>query len=144
MLPSCSDFWEDEDPVVKKEILMDSEPTNHHEVHCPHLPNTKYEWWFVYMTEKKSNRLQSMIVPCKTLDVEKTVELRFSAPPQKGTYYFVLNVRSDSYLNSDYVQEVKVVVHALLSTTYVLICFRYKSRLLESLFRLNTRIPTMR
>lgn len=70
---SDDDFWEDDEPVVKKEILMDSEPTNHHEVHCPLFPNTKYEWWFLYLTDKKSNRLASVVVPCKTLDDEKTV-----------------------------------------------------------------------
>jgi hypothetical protein len=66
------------------------------------------------MTEKKQNRLISMIVPCKTLDKEKMVELRFSAPPQKGVYYFNLHVRSDSYLNADYCQEIKVMLNCLL------------------------------
>lgn len=67
-------MWGDDDePIVKKEILMDQEPTNHHEVHCPHFPNDKYEWWFLYLVEKKSGRLVSTIVPCKTLDKEKTV-----------------------------------------------------------------------
>jgi len=106
------DFWDDDDPVVKKEILLDSEPTNHHPVHCPLFPSEKNEWWFLYLTEKKTNRLVSMIVPCKTLDREKEVELRFSAPPQKGMYYYILNVRSDSYVNADYVQEVKIQVQA--------------------------------
>jgi len=105
------DFWDEDGPVQKKETLLDTEPTNHHEVHCPHYPHNKYEWWFLYMTEKKSKRLVSMIVSCKTLDKEKTVELRFSAPPQKGVYFFNLVVRSDSYMDSDYTHEVKMEVH---------------------------------
>uniref|UniRef100_A0A915EFI1 J domain-containing protein n=1 Tax=Ditylenchus dipsaci TaxID=166011 RepID=A0A915EFI1_9BILA len=105
------DIWDDHGELAKKETLLDSEPTDHHEVHCPFYPGDKSEW-YLYLVERKSRRLVSMVVPCKTLDKEKTVELRFSAPPGKGTYYFTLNVRSDSYLDSDYSVDVKMEVHA--------------------------------
>ncbi|KAI1722542.1 dnaJ domain-containing protein [Ditylenchus destructor] len=106
------DLWDEHESLRKKDTLLDSEPTNHHEVHCPYYTDEKYEWWYLYLVERKSRRLVSMVIPCKTLDKEKTVELRFSAPPQKGHYYFTLNVRSDSYLDSDYSIDVKMEVQA--------------------------------
>ncbi|KAI6203258.1 hypothetical protein M3Y94_00535600 [Aphelenchoides besseyi] len=109
---SEDDNWGDDEPIIKKEMLMDKEPTNHHEVHCPLFPNEKFEWWYLYLIEKKSRRLASMVVPCKTMDKEKEVELRFSAPPQKGVYYFTLVVRSDSYMDCDYTHEFKMEVQA--------------------------------
>ncbi|KAH7700231.1 Protein DNJ-29 a [Aphelenchoides avenae] len=104
------DLLDDHEGLIKKETLLESEPTTHHEVHCPFFPGDKYEWWYLYLVDRKSRRLVSMVVPCKTLNKEKTVELRFSAPPQKGTYYFILNVRSDSYMDSDYTVDVKMEV----------------------------------
>lgn len=87
---------------------MESEPTTHHPVHCPYYPKDKHEWWYLYLVDKKTRRLASMVVPCKTLDKEKTVEIKFSAPPQKGSYFFILHIRSDSYMDCDYSQDVKV------------------------------------
>lgn len=67
------EIWKEHESLTKKEALLDSEPTNHHEVHCPYYPRVKYEWWYMYLVERKSRRLVSMVVPCKTLDTEKTV-----------------------------------------------------------------------
>lgn len=69
------EIWKEHEGLVKKEILLESEPTTHHEVHCPFYPNDKYEWWYLYLVERKSRRLISMVVPCKTLNQEKTVSL---------------------------------------------------------------------
>lgn len=66
-------MWKEHEDLVKKETVLDSEPTNYHEVHCPFYPNDKYEWWYVYLVEKKMRRLISLVLPCKTLDNEKTV-----------------------------------------------------------------------
>jgi len=62
----------DDDFVTKKEVLLESEPTNYHEVHCPYYPGDKYEWWYVYLLERKTRKFVTL-VPCKTLDKEKTV-----------------------------------------------------------------------
>ncbi|KAI3414011.1 hypothetical protein GPALN_011477 [Globodera pallida] len=102
----------DEDGLIRKpDMLLDSEPVNHHEVHCPHFPGDKFEWWYLYLVERKTRRLITMVQPCKTLDQEKTVELRFSAPPQKGNYYYTLHIRSDSYMDMDYTLDIKMEVH---------------------------------
>lgn len=53
----------------------DENDTTHHEVHCPYYPLDKYECWYLYLVERKSRRLVSMVVPCKTLDKEKSVYL---------------------------------------------------------------------
>ncbi|CAD5206617.1 unnamed protein product [Bursaphelenchus okinawaensis] len=104
------DDWGDDAVPLKKDALLESEPTNHHEVHCPYFPHEKHEWWYLYLVEKKSKTLASLVVPCKTLDKEKTLEMRISAPPEKGTYTFTLYVKSDSYMEFDYSQDVKMEV----------------------------------
>uniref|UniRef100_A0A1I8B790 J domain-containing protein n=1 Tax=Meloidogyne hapla TaxID=6305 RepID=A0A1I8B790_MELHA len=100
----------DEDFVTKKEVLLESEPTNYHEVHCPYFPGDKYEWWYIYLLERKTRKFVTM-VPCKTLDKEKTLDLRFAAPSQKGNHFYTLHVRSDSYMDFDYSVDVKMEVH---------------------------------
>lgn len=73
--PDDDDEW-DEEGIIKKEHLLESEPTTHHPVHCPYYPKDKHEWWYLYLVDKKTRRLASMVVPCKTLDKEKTVRVR--------------------------------------------------------------------
>ncbi|KAI6241407.1 Translocation protein SEC63-like protein [Aphelenchoides fujianensis] len=53
---SEDDGWDEDNVVVKKEVLMDKEPTNHHEVHCPHFPHEKFEWWYLYVMEVQAAR----------------------------------------------------------------------------------------
>lgn len=71
------DDWDENDEgsdlVMKKDILLESEPTTHHEVHCPHYPGDKYEWWYLYLVERKTKKFVTM-TSCKTLDQEKTVK----------------------------------------------------------------------
>uniref|UniRef100_A0A914L6R0 J domain-containing protein n=1 Tax=Meloidogyne incognita TaxID=6306 RepID=A0A914L6R0_MELIC len=100
----------DDDFVTKKEVLLESEPTNYHEVHCPYYPGDKYEWWYVYLLERKTRKFVTL-VPCKTLDKEKTLDLRFAAPSQKGNHLYTLHVRCDSYMDFDYSVDVKMEVH---------------------------------
>jgi translocation protein SEC63 len=64
--------WNDAD-LGKRETLLESEPTDNYEVHCPFFPGEKFEWWYIYLVERKSRRLVSSVVPCKTLKHEKTV-----------------------------------------------------------------------
>lgn len=109
---SDNDQWDDDGPVGKKEVLLESEPTDHHEVHCPHFPSEKHEWWYVYLVEKKTRELRSMVVPCRTLDKEKEVAIKFSAPAQTGPYYLTLVIKSDSYMDTEYTRDVKIEVHA--------------------------------
>ncbi|CAD5209577.1 unnamed protein product [Bursaphelenchus xylophilus] len=104
------DDWGDDEVPLKKEALLESEPTDHHEVHCPLFPQEKHEWWYLYLIEKRTKNLASLIIPCKTLNTEKTLEMRISAPPEKGVYNFTLHIKSDSYLDFDYSQDVKMEV----------------------------------
>lgn len=59
----------------KVQLEKDENDTTHHEVHCPCYPLDKYECWYLYLVERKSRRLISMVVPCKTLDKEKSVNI---------------------------------------------------------------------
>jgi translocation protein SEC63 len=102
------DLWED--GMARKEALLEKEPTDNHEVHAPYYPLDKFEWWYLYLIEKKSRRLQTYVIPCKTLKDTKTMELKFAAPNAKGVYQYQLNVKSDSYLDSDYTHDIRLEV----------------------------------
>lgn len=95
-----------------KKVDFDAKSHKTHLVHCPYFPSEKYEWWWLVMTmwDKKQRRLVCPTVACKTLVDEQTVEMRFSAPPVKGTYNFQLSVRSDSYMDCDYNKDIKLEV----------------------------------
>lgn len=69
------DDWGDENVPSKKDVLLDREPTNYHEVHCPYYSKDKHEWWFLYLVEKKSKTLCTNVMPCKSLDKKKTVSI---------------------------------------------------------------------
>ncbi|KAE9547988.1 hypothetical protein FO519_008807 [Halicephalobus sp. NKZ332] len=102
------DLWND--GMARKEALLEKEPTDNHVVHAPYYPLDKYEWWYLYMIEKKSKKMATLPISCKTLKDTKTVELRFAAPQAKGSYQYLLHVRSDSYIDTDYQVDVKVDV----------------------------------
>ena len=59
--------------MARKEALLEKEPTDNHEVHAPFYPLEKYEWWYLYLIEKKTRRLAAPLISCKTLKDVKTV-----------------------------------------------------------------------
>ena len=67
------DLWND--GMARKEALLEKEPTDNHLVHAPYYPLDKYEWWYLYMIEKKSKRMATLPISCKTLKDVKTVGL---------------------------------------------------------------------
>uniref|UniRef100_A0AC34R9V4 J domain-containing protein n=1 Tax=Panagrolaimus sp. JU765 TaxID=591449 RepID=A0AC34R9V4_9BILA len=103
------DHWDD--GMVRKEALLEREPTDNHEVHAPYYPLDKYEWWYLYLLDKKTKQMIALPISCKTLKDSKTVELRFAAPQAVKTYLYTLHVLSDSYLDASYQVDVKIDVH---------------------------------
>uniref|UniRef100_A0A8R1HT20 SEC63 domain-containing protein n=1 Tax=Caenorhabditis japonica TaxID=281687 RepID=A0A8R1HT20_CAEJA len=110
--------WEDD--VAQKKNIFETKSVETHLVHAPFYPVDKYEWWWVTLAhvDKKEKSRQIMAPPqiVKTLVNEQTVDIRFPAPPHKGTYNYNLSVKSDSYMDADYsvnfkldVKEAKVV-----------------------------------
>uniref|UniRef100_A0A914WFA9 J domain-containing protein n=1 Tax=Plectus sambesii TaxID=2011161 RepID=A0A914WFA9_9BILA len=99
-----------DDDLIKKDLVLETKSKVTHPVHCPFFPEDKYEWWWVYMVDKKSKRLAAGPVQCTTLVNKEVVELKFAAPQKPGIYTFTVAVRSDSYLDCDISKELKLNV----------------------------------
>uniref|UniRef100_A0A0N5A8A2 J domain-containing protein n=1 Tax=Syphacia muris TaxID=451379 RepID=A0A0N5A8A2_9BILA len=96
--------------IVKKEALLETKSRKTHAVHCPYYPCEKFEWWWLFLIDKKLKRIVLPGVHCTTLVDEQTVEIRFPAPQEKGIYYYTLLVKSDSYMDCDYSLDLKLDV----------------------------------
>uniref|UniRef100_A0A1I8A4C1 J domain-containing protein n=1 Tax=Steinernema glaseri TaxID=37863 RepID=A0A1I8A4C1_9BILA len=102
--------WAKHGEVGRKENVLETKSRLTHVVHAPYFPNDKYEWWWLYLIDKKMRKLVSPVISCKTLIDEETVEIKFPAPQQKGNYSLTLFVKSDSYVDCDYAVDVKLSV----------------------------------
>lgn len=107
---SDGEEWANEN-LIKKQNLLERKSTKTHVVHCPYYPCEKYEWWWLFLIDKKLRRLVVPGAHCTTLVDEQTVEIKFAAPQQKGIYYYTLLVKSDSYMDCDYTIDLKLDVH---------------------------------
>ncbi|KAK0426198.1 hypothetical protein QR680_009581 [Steinernema hermaphroditum] len=102
--------WAKHDEVARKKNVLEAKSRLTHSIHAPYFPSEKYEWWWLYLIDKKMRRLVSPVISCKTLIDEETVEIKFPAPQQKGNYSLTLFVKSDSYVDCDYAIDVKLSV----------------------------------
>ncbi|OZC12628.1 hypothetical protein X798_00259 [Onchocerca flexuosa] len=107
---SDNENWVNEN-MMKKETLLESRSKKTHPVHCPYFPCEKFEWWWLLLVDKKLRKLVVPAVHCTTLVNEQTVEIKFAAPQHKGIYYYNLLVKSDSYMDCDYLLDLKLDVH---------------------------------
>ncbi|VIO96374.1 Uncharacterized protein BM_BM6961 [Brugia malayi] len=107
---SDNEDWANEN-MVKKESILVSRSKKTHAVHCPFFPGEKFEWWWLLLVDKKLRKLVVPAVHCTTLLNEQTVEIKFAAPQHKGIYYYNLLVKSDSYMDCDYLLDLKLDVH---------------------------------
>ncbi|VDD94742.1 unnamed protein product [Enterobius vermicularis] len=96
--------------ILKKETLLETRSRKTHLVHCPYYPSEKYEWWWLFLLQKKLKRIVVPGTHCTTLVDEETVEIKFGAPQEKGVYYYTLLVKSDSYMDCDYSLDLKLEV----------------------------------
>uniref|UniRef100_A0A914WPP5 J domain-containing protein n=1 Tax=Plectus sambesii TaxID=2011161 RepID=A0A914WPP5_9BILA len=99
-----------DDDLIKKDLVLETKSKVTHPVHCPFFPDDKYEWWWVYMVDKRSKRLAAGPVQCTTLVEKEVVELKFAAPQKPGIYPYTVVVKSDSYLDCDINKELKLNV----------------------------------
>nr|VZI16014.1 unnamed protein product [Spirometra erinaceieuropaei] len=81
-----------------------------HQVHCPFFPMEKFEGWWVYLIDRKTRQLITKPVFLNSLQTEEELELKFVAPPLPGQFVYTLCVRSDSYVDFDFVHNVPFVV----------------------------------
>jgi translocation protein SEC63 len=68
----------------------------------------KHEWWWLYVADKKNHLLITAPVQVCSLKHEESVQLKFSAPPKPGVYQYSVVLRSDSYMDFDQTQFIKV------------------------------------
>jgi len=104
--------WAKHDEVGRKENVLETKSRLTHAVHAPFFPCDKFEWWWLYLVDKKgpARKLVSPVISCKTLVDEEIVEMKFPAPQEKGNYVLTLHVKSDSYVDCDYAVDVKLSV----------------------------------
>merc|ERR1711973_78758 len=81
-----------------------------HSVHCPYYTDDKQEFWWVYISDRKSHSLITPPYHLTSLVNEEEVELKFTAPAKEGVYNFTVCVRSDSYLGVDLQEDIKLDV----------------------------------
>merc|ERR1712115_551444 len=81
-----------------------------HSVHCPYYTDDKQEFWWVYISDRKTHSLITPPYHLTSLVSEEEVELKFTAPSKEGIYNFTVCVRSDSYLGVDLLEDIKLDV----------------------------------
>jgi len=94
----------------KKDKALEGKPKKSHSVHCPHFPEDKQEYWWIYLADRKKRALISVPVLLTCLIGQEEVDLKFTAPSRTGTYHYSVVVRSDSYLDLDVIHNVKLEV----------------------------------
>ena len=94
--------------LSKRDRVLDGRSNTSHLVHCPHFPDTKYEYWWVYICDRKSMTLLTAPVHVTSLVDTEEIQLRFTAPIWPNVYTFTVCLRSDSYLGFDQLHDLKV------------------------------------
>lgn len=78
--------------------------------HTPFYPGEKKPCWWIFLGDPKVNRI---LVPHKKVtDIvdEQTIKIPFPGPPKPGVYTFSLYVKSDTYIGTDILQDIKLKV----------------------------------
>merc|ERR1719461_2666917 len=96
--------------VNKREKALSGKSRISHSVHCPFFTDDKQEFWWVYISDRKSHSLITPPYHLTSLVNEEEVELKFTAPSKEGIYNFTVCVRSDSYLGTDLMEDIKLDV----------------------------------
>ncbi|KAJ8655692.1 hypothetical protein O0I10_008577 [Lichtheimia ornata] len=79
--------------------------------HAPYYPGEKKPYWWIFLGDPKVNRI--LYAPKKVTDVteEQTVQISFPGPPKPGTYTFSIYVKSDTYVGTDIMHDIKLRIH---------------------------------
>merc|ERR1719481_148144 len=96
--------------VNKREKALSGKSRVSHSVHCPFFTEDKQEYWWVYISDRKSHALIAPPYHLTNLVNSEEVELKFTAPGKPGHYNFTVCVRSDSYLGTDLLEDIKLVL----------------------------------
>jgi len=96
--------------VNKREKALSGKSRVSHSVHSPYFTDDKQEYWWVYISDRKSHSLITPPYHLTSLVHEEEVELKFTAPSKEGIYNFTVCVRSDSFLGCDLMEDIKLDV----------------------------------
>merc|ERR1719222_1075239 len=96
--------------VNRREKALSGKSRVSHSVHCPYYTDDKQEFWWVYISDRKTHSLITPPYHLTSLVTEEEVELKFTAPSKEGIYNFTVCVRSDSYLGVDLLEDIKLDV----------------------------------
>lgn len=94
--------------VAKKEKVLETKSKQSHSVHCPYFPEDKQEYWWIYIADRKKHALITVPYLMTNLVDKEEVELKFTAPLKQGFYTYTVIVRSDSYVDFDLYETIKV------------------------------------
>ncbi|KAK9503190.1 hypothetical protein O3M35_011812 [Rhynocoris fuscipes] len=105
------DDWEKfQTGIGRRDRILEGKSKLSHTVHCPQFPDEKQEYWWVYMSDRKSKTLLTSPVHITALVDQEEVQLKFTAPRWPGVYIFAVCLRSDSYLGFDQTHDIKLDV----------------------------------
>lgn len=104
------EFWEEMQKDLRKENKLETKSKETHLVHCPYFPAEKFEWWWLYIADRKNSILMSAPVHVCSLKDFEEFQLKFSAPLRPGNYTYTVILRSDSYMDFDILKTIKLDV----------------------------------
>lgn len=102
--------WEKFQQKINKREKLEGKSKVSHPVHCPLFPEEKYEYWWTYICDRKSQTLLTAPYHVTNLVHREEVQLKFTAPKWPGLYVFTVCLRSDSYFGMDQQVELKLDV----------------------------------
>ncbi|XKL64210.1 hypothetical protein PGB90_004296 [Kerria lacca] len=105
------DDWEKfQTGINKRDRVLEGRSKESHTVHCPYFPEDKQEYWWVYVSDRKSRTLLTAPYHVTELVDYDEIQLKFTAPRWPGIYTFAVCLRSDSYLGFDQMHDIKLDV----------------------------------
>ena len=73
--------------VFRREKALEGKSRVSHSVHCPYFTDDKQEFWWCYISDRKSHALVTPPSFLTSLVEREEVELKFTAPPKPGKDY---------------------------------------------------------
>ncbi|KAK2716643.1 hypothetical protein QYM36_006953, partial [Artemia franciscana] len=90
-----------QNPFNKRQKVLERKSRSSHSVHCPYFSEDKQEFWWVCLTDKKTQTILTAPFHVTNLVDKEEILMAFTAPVTPGLYKLTLCVRSDSYLGLD-------------------------------------------
>ncbi len=104
------EYFEKFQQLQKKREKLEAKTKISHRVYCPYYSDVKQECWWLYVADRKNHSIICPPTYICSLKTNEELELRFLAPKTPGTYTYSVILRSDSYLDFDVSQNIKLDV----------------------------------